>query len=246
MTGAFDVGFTRAPARSAASGASRVLVVDEEPRIGRGLEIILRSAGYAVEAARTWFDVLARVVVSPPDALLVDLARLDGRGVELCGELRRVSRVPILVLSAVGDERQRARALEAGAGDFVVAPFSVAELLARLREVLRQPEELEGSSRLAVGGLLIDVPERRVARDGEDVPLTPLEFELVHVLARHHGRVVTDRQLVRALWGPERVHETSELRLLMAAIRAKLERDRARPEYLITEPGVGYRLTRRP
>ena len=222
-----------------------MLVVDEEPRIGRGLQIILRSAGYAVEAARTWFDVLARVVVSPPDALLVDLAQLDGRGVELCGEVRRLSGVRILVLSAVGDERQRVRALEAGAGDFVLRPFGVDELLARLRAVLRQPEALGGSTRLAFGGLLIDVPQRRVARDGEDVPLTPLEFELVHVLACHHGRVVTDRQLVRALWGPERVHETGGLRVLVAAIRAKLERDRARPEYLINEPGVGYRLTRR-
>ena len=153
-------------------------------------EIILRSAGYAVEAARTWFDVLARVVVSPPDALLVDLAQLDGRGVELCGEARRLSGVRILVLLAVGDERQRVRALEAGAGDFVLRPFGVDELLARLRDVLRQPEALEASTRLTV-------------------------------------------------------HETGELRVLVAGIRAKLERDRARPEYLINEPGVGYRLTRR-
>ena len=203
MTDAFDVGVTEHPCdRRRVARAPRVCWLWTRNRLSVAVwQIILRSVGYAVEAARTWFDVLARVVVSPPDALLVDLAQLDGRGVELCGEVRRLSGVPILVLSAVGDERQRVRALDAGAGDFVLSPFGVDELLARLRAVLRQPEELEGSTRLSVGGLLIDVPERRVARDGEDVPLTPLEFELVHVLACHHGRVVTDRQLVRALWG---------------------------------------------
>jgi two-component system KDP operon response regulator KdpE len=231
--------------RSSGAGAAHVLVVDEERRIGRGLEIILRSAGYAVEAAASWFDVLARVIASPPDALLLDLVLPEGRGVELCREVRRVSGVPIVVLSAVGDERQRIRALDTGADDFVITPFCVDELLARLRGVLRQPGELGDSTRFEIGELVVDVAERRVARAGEEVPLTPVEFELVRMLARHRGRLVTDRQLLRALWGSECPRETRELRVLVAEVRTKLERDPSRPEYLITEPGVGYRLARK-
>ena len=220
--------------------------MDEEAGIGRGLQIMVRSAGYTVEVAGTRLDVLARVIASPPDAMLLDLVRADGRAVELCGEVRLASKLPILVLSAVGDAHARTRALEAGADDFVIRPFGVDELLARLEAVLRQPAELEDSTRFEIGEMVIDVTERRISRGGEDVPLTPPEFDLLHMFARYHGRLVTDRQLLRALWGPECTSATRQLRVLVAGIRGKLERDPSRPEYLITEPGAGYRLTTRP
>ena len=220
----------------------RVLVVDEEPRIVRGLEIMLRGAGYVVEAAETWLDALARVIVTAPDAVVLDLLRADGQGAELCREVRRSSGLPILVLSAVGAEHDTVRALDAGADDFVRTPFDADELLARLRGVMRGQVEAEGSIRSEIGGLMIDGTASRVTRAGAQVALTPVEFALVRVLAQHHGRPVTDRQLLRALWGPECVHETRELRVLVARIRSRLERDPSRPEYLISEPGVGYRL----
>jgi two-component system KDP operon response regulator KdpE len=222
--------------------APRVLVVDDEPQIVRGLKIILRSAGYAVEAAETRAEALAALASRPPDALVLDLVLPDGKGVEVCQEVRRWSRLPILVLSAVGDEREKVRALDAGADDYVTKPFDTDELLARLRAVMRRSTDQGTSPELQVGALMIDIADRRVARDGADIHLTPIEFDLVRVLAQHHGRLVTHRQLLKEVWGPEYGAETHYLRVHVAHIRAKLEVDAARPEYLITEPGVGYRL----
>jgi two-component system KDP operon response regulator KdpE len=223
-----------------------VLVVDDEPQIVRGLKIILRSAGYAVDAAETKEEALAALAARPPDALVLDLVLPDGQGVEVCEEVRRWSRLPIVVLSAVGDEREKVRALDAGADDYVTKPFGSDELLARLRAVLRRSAEAGGSAQVLIGELAIDLADRRVTRAGEEVHLTPIEFDLVRVLAQHHGRLVTHRQLLRKVWGPEYGAETHYLRVHVAHIRAKLERDAARPEYLITEPGVGYRLREPP
>jgi two-component system KDP operon response regulator KdpE len=226
---------------SAGRGA-RVLVVDDEPQIVRGLKIILRSAGYIVEAAETKAEALAALGSRPPDALVLDLVLPDGEGVEVCEEVRRFSRLPILVLSAVGDEREKVRALDAGADDYITKPFGTDELLARLRAVLRRAVEPGSGSTLAIGGLNIDVLDRRVTRDGEEVHLTPIEFDIVSQLAQHRGRLVTHRQLLQDVWGPEYGQETHYLRVHVAHIRAKLELDPSRPQYLITEPGVGYRL----
>ena len=220
----------------------RVLVVDDEPQIVRGLKIVLRSAGYAVEAAETKAEALAALSLRPPDALVLDLVLPDGQGVEVCEEVRRWSRLPILVLSAVGDEREKVRALDAGADDYVTKPFGTDELLARLRAVMRRSIEAGGSPLLDLGRVVVDLADRRVLRDGEQVHLTPIEFELVQVLAQHHGRLVTHRQLLQEVWGPEYGGETHYLRVHVAHIRAKLEPDPSRPQYLITEPGVGYRL----
>ena len=220
----------------------RVLVVDVEPQIVRGLKIILRNAGYAVEAAETKADALAALAARPPDALVLDLVLPDGEGVEVCQEVRRWSRLPIVVLSAVGDEREKVRALDAGADDYVTKPFGSDELLARLRAVLRRSLEVGGSPRLELGELVIDLHDRRVTRAGNEIHLTPIEFELVRVLAQHQGRLVTHRQLLQEVWGPEYGGETHYLRVHVAHIRAKLEEDPSRPRYLITEPGVGYRL----
>jgi two-component system KDP operon response regulator KdpE len=162
--------------------------------------------------------------------------------VEVCQDVRRWSRLPIVVLSAVGDEREKVRALDAGADDYVTKPFGTDELLARLRAVMRRSAEAGGSPRLELGEVVIDLSDRRIERAGTTVHLTPIEYELVRVLAQHHGRLVTHRQLLHEVWGPEYGEETHYLRVHVAHIRAKLETDPSRPKYLITEPGVGYRL----
>jgi two-component system, OmpR family, KDP operon response regulator KdpE len=225
-----------------ATAPPRILVVDDEPQIVRGLTIILRSAGYTVESAATRAEALALLGSRPPDGLVLDLVLPDGSGVEVCQEVRRFSRLPILVLSAVGDEREKVRALDAGADDYITKPFGTDELLARLRAVLRRSAEPGGGSQVVVGELTIDVLDRRVERSGEQVHLTPIEFDILRVLARNRGRLVTQRQLLGDVWGPEYGEESHYLRVHIAHIRAKLEPDPARPRYLITEPGVGYRL----
>jgi two-component system KDP operon response regulator KdpE len=222
--------------------APRVLVVDDEPQIVRGLKIILRSGGYTVESAETKEEALNALALKPPDALVLDLVLPDGRGVEICEEVRRWSRLPIVVLSAVGDEREKVRALDAGADDYVTKPFGTDELLARLRAVMRRSAEAGGSPLLELSDLVIDLADRRVTRGGEEVHLTPIEFDLVRVLAQHHGKLVTHRQLLQEVWGPEYGSETHYLRVHVAHIRSKLEPDPSRPRYLVTEPGVGYRL----
>ncbi len=220
----------------------RVLVVDDEPQIVRGLKIVLRNAGYVVEAAETKAQAMASLAARPPDALVLDLVLPDGRGVDICREVRQWSRLPILMLSAVGDEREKVRALDAGADDYVTKPFGTDELLARLRAVMRRSAETGGDPELRVGEVVIDLPDRTVTKAGERVHLTPIEFDLLRVLATHQGRLVTHRQLLREVWGPEYGGETHYLRVHVAHIRAKLETDPSRPQYVITEPGVGYRL----
>ena len=224
------------------NSGTRVLVVDDEPQILRGLKIILRAAGYTVETADTKAAALAALAARPPDALVLDLVLPDGEGVEVCREVRRFSSLPVLVLSAVGDEREKVRALDAGADDYITKPFGTDELLARLRAVLRRSADGSADPVLRIGELSIDVLDRRVSRDGEEIHLTPLEFDILRVLAQHHGRLVTQRQLLQDVWGAEYAQETHYLRVHVAHIRAKLERDPSRPTHLITEPGVGYRL----
>jgi two-component system KDP operon response regulator KdpE len=226
--------------------APRVLVVDDEPQIVRGLKVILRGAGYAVESAATKAEALAALSARPPDALVLDLVLPDGQGVEVCREVRGWSRLPIVVLSAVGDEREKVRALDAGADDYVTKPFGSDELLARLRAVMRRSAEAGGDPTIEIGDLVIDLADRRVTQGGESVHLTPIEFDLVRVLAQHRGKLVTHRRLLHEVWGPEYGAETHYLRVHVAHIRAKLEPDAARPLYLITEPGVGYRLREAP
>jgi two-component system KDP operon response regulator KdpE len=225
-----------------AVNATRVLVVDDEPEIVRGLTIVLRDAGYAVESASTKAGALASVSNRPPEALVLDLVLPDGDGVSVCKEIRSWSRLPILVLSAVGDEREKVRALDAGADDYVTKPFGTEELLARLRAVLRRAPDAGHEQLVEVGELTIDLTDRTVRRDGQEVHLTPIEFDLLRVLAQHPGRLVTQRQLLQEVWGPQYVEESHYLRVHVAHIRAKIEPDPSRPRYLITEPGVGYRL----
>jgi two-component system KDP operon response regulator KdpE len=224
------------------SVSARVLVVDDEPQIVRGLKIILRGAGYAVECAESKNEALAALAARPPDAMVLDLVLPDGSGAEVCEEVRRWSALPIVVLSAVGDEREKVRALDAGADDYITKPFGTEELLARLRAVLRRSTDAAGSPMVEIGELVIDLQDRRVTVAGVEVHLTPIEFDLLRVLATHQGKLVTHRQLLREVWGPGYETETHYLRVHVAHIRAKIEADPAQPTHLLTEPGVGYRL----
>jgi two-component system KDP operon response regulator KdpE len=219
-----------------------VLVVDDEPQIVRGLKVILRGAGYAVETASTKQEALDAVSVRPPDAVVLDLVLPDGSGVDVCSEIRGWSQLPILVLSAIGDEREKVRALDAGADDYITKPFGTEELLARLRAVLRRAVEDESEPAISVGDLVVDVAAHRVTRAGEEIRLTPIEFDLLRTLAQHRGKLVTHKQLLREVWGPAYETETHYLRVHFAHLRAKVEPDRSLPRYIVTDPGVGYRL----
>jgi two-component system KDP operon response regulator KdpE len=222
--------------------SEHVLVVDDEPQILRALRVILRNAGYEVDTAETKSEALDAVSVRPPDAMVLDLVLPDGSGVDVCAEVRRWSKLPIIVLSAVGDEREKVRALDVGADDYITKPFGTEELLARLRAVMRRAGDEREEPLVTVGELTIDLADRRVSRDGEEIHLTPIEFDILRELARHAGKLVTQRQLLQAVWGPGYDLETHYLRVHVAHIRAKIEPDSSNPSYLITEPGVGYRL----
>ena len=219
-----------------------VLVVDDEPQILRALGVILRNAGYEVATAATKSEALDAVSVRPPDAMVLDLVLPDGSGVDVTSEVRTWSSLPIIVLSAVGDEREKVRALDVGADDYITKPFGTEELLARLRAVLRRATDERDEPVLSVGALAIDLADRRVTRDGEEIHLTPIEFDILRELAHHAGKLVTQRQLLQAVWGPGYDLETHYLRVHVAHIRAKIEPDPSHPSYVVTEPGVGYRL----
>jgi two-component system KDP operon response regulator KdpE len=231
-----------------AAGASpndegkRVLVVDDEPQIVRALKVILRNAGYATEQAESKEEALNAVSVRPPDAMVLDLVLPDGSGVDVCADVRRWSSLPIIVLSAVGDEHEKVRALDAGADDYITKPFGVDELLARLRAVLRRTSEDGGDPVVTIGELTVDLASRAVSVGGEAVHLTPIEFDLLRVLTEHRGKLVTHRQLLKQVWGAAYQTETHYLRVHVAHIRSKLEPEPSRPRYVITEPGIGYRL----
>ena len=226
----------------APAGAARALVVNAEPHCLVGLRIVLRSAGFVVESARTGADALALVAEDPADLLVLDLALPDGVGAALCAGVRRLSEVPILILSSPDAQREKLLALNAGADDYVPKRFRRQELLDRLRGVVPASVELPASSPLEFGDLVIDLARRRVTRAGAVLLLEPAEFELVRVLAQHRGRLLTDRHLLRAAWGEERGEDTRCLRATVARLRAKLERDPWRSGYLVAEPGLGYRL----
>src|SRR3954468_8891431 len=229
------------------SDSPRVLVVDDEPQIVRGLRVVLRNAGYQVDSAGTKEEALDALSRRTPDAVLLDLVLPDGSGVDVCKQVREWSHVPIVVVSAVGDEREKVRALDAGADDYVTKPFGTEELTARIRAALRRRDAGDsGDHVVRVGAVAIDLAARRVTRDDAEVHLTPIEFDLLRVLAAHRGKLVTHARLLREVWGPGYGEETHYLRVHVAHIRRKLERDPARPEVILTDAGVGYRLAPEP
>jgi two-component system, OmpR family, KDP operon response regulator KdpE len=229
-----------------APDAARVLVVDDELQILRALRVVLRDAGFEVIAAQSASEALDRASVRPPQAAIVDLVLPDADGIEVTRRLREWSEMPILVLSAVGDEEQKVRALEAGADDYVTKPFAARELIARLQAVLRRAVGTAAGEQpqIEVPGLAIDFVTRSVSRDGEAVHLTPIEFDLLRVLASNRGRLMTHRALLTEVWGPGYVDDVQALRTHIARLRAKIEPDGPSPRYIVTDPGVGYRFSR--
>jgi two-component system KDP operon response regulator KdpE len=219
----------------------RVLVVDDEPQILRALQTNLRGAGYEVDTAATAEAALATAAMRPPDAVILDLVLPDGSGTEVCRELRTWSSAPVLVLSVVGDEPEKVAALDAGADDYIQKPFGIEELLARLRAVLRRAGP-SGGPVLEVGELVVDLDKRSVAVGGRPVSLTPHEFELLRVLAQNEGKLMTHPSILREVWGPAYGEESHYLHVYVSQLRRKIETDPARPRYLLTEPGAGYRL----
>jgi two-component system KDP operon response regulator KdpE len=220
---------------------ARVLVVDDEPQILRALQTNLRGAGYDVETATTAEAALAAAAMHPPDAVILDLVLPDGRGTDVCRELRRWSDAPVLLLSVVGEEQEKVAALDAGADDYVEKPFGIDELLARLRAALRRAAS-PGGPVLEIGELVIDLEKRVVNVSGRPVQLTPHEFELLRVLAQNEGKLLTHPTLLREVWGPAYGDESHYLHVYISQLRRKIEPDPARPRYLLTEPGAGYRL----
>lgn len=224
--------------------AALILLVDDETAIQRAVEPLLRSRGYDVQVARNARDAMEAFTRYKPDLLILDLGLPDTDGLDVCRWIRERSEVPILVLSARGTEHDKVKALDRGADDFVTKPFGPEELLARIRSALRRmfrPEN-PGTGRLEVGDLVVDFDRRRLIRSGEDIRLTPKEFDLFSVLARNAGRVMTHRALIQAVWGGAHVDEPEHLWVLVRQLRKKVEPDPARPRYIQSEPWVGYRL----
>jgi two-component system, OmpR family, KDP operon response regulator KdpE len=223
--------------------AVRILLVDDEPNILRTVAPLLRARGYEVITETTGAGCLSAVALRRPDLVILDLGLPDVEGVVVCGRIREDHSTPILVLSARGGERDKVRALDAGADDYVTKPFGGEELMARIRAALRRREGPQAQSEpLVRGRLTIDRERFRVSKDGAEVRLTPKEFELLTFLAQHPGRVLTHRTILKAVWGPNAADQPEHLRVLVASLRRKIESDPSSPEHILTEPWVGYRL----
>lgn len=221
-----------------------IVLIEDEPQIRRFLRVTLASQGYRLFEAVTGADGLVEAATRQPDVVIVDLGLPDMDGMEVIRRLREWSAVPVVVLSARGQESDKVAALDAGADDYLSKPFGASELLARIRVALRHAA---GASRgddavFAVGDLKVDLARRHVFVTGKEVHLTPIEYKLITTLVHHAGKVLTHRQILKEVWGPSHVEEAHYLRVYMAQLRRKLEADPARPRYLLTEAGVGYRL----
>ncbi len=223
--------------------AARILVVDDEPNILATLAPLLRARGYDVQTAMNGHAAIEAVDRDKPDLILLDLGLPDMDGVDVCRAIRVAQSTPIVVLSARGAERDKVRALDVGADDYVTKPFGAEELLARVRAALRRADSSPLPTEPIVrGGLVIDRERFRVLRDGQEVRLTPKEFELLMFLAQHPGRVLTHRTLLKAIWGPNAVDQPEHLRVLVGSLRKKIEPTPSAPRYILTEPWVGYRF----
>jgi two-component system KDP operon response regulator KdpE len=222
-----------------------VLLVEDEPQIRRFLRAALDSHGFRLIEAATGEEGLAAATTRQPEIIILDLGLPDMDGLEIIRRVREWSAIPIIVLSARGQERDKITALDAGADDYVAKPFGVGELLARMRVALRHAArgtDEPGESRFSVGDLQVDLAQRQVTLAGQPVHLTPIEYRLLTTLVRHAGKLLTHRQLLNEVWGPNYTEQAHYLRVYTAQLRRKLEADPARPRYVLTEPGVGYRL----
>jgi two-component system KDP operon response regulator KdpE len=221
---------------------SRVLVVDDEPQILRALTTNLRARGYEVDEAPTGEDALRLAARHHPDIVVLDLGLPGIDGIDVVHGLRGWSEVPILVLSAREEEASKVAALDAGADDYVTKPFGMDELLARLRAALRRATPAEEEPTVSTDDFVVDLAAKRVTRHGVQVHLTPTEWQVVEVLVRNPGKLISQRQLLQDVWGPQYRTETNYLRLYLAQVRRKLEPEPSRPRYFLTEPGMGYRF----
>jgi len=223
---------------------ARLLVVEDDSQIRRFLHAGLKASGYDLQQVETGERALAEAAIHPPDVVVLDLGLPDIDGVEVVRRLREWSMVPILILSARSQEADKIDALDAGADDYLTKPFGMGELLARIRVALRRRQlaDADPGGVFACGPLRVDFAARRVTRDGQEIHLTPTEYRLFGALIRHADKVVTQRQLLKEVWGAAYVERSHYLRVHMAALRHKLEPDPARPRFLLTEAGVGYRL----
>jgi two-component system KDP operon response regulator KdpE len=231
---------------TAKTSSARILFIDDEAQIARAVRAGLALSGYVVEWAATGKEGMERIAQWRPDVVLLDLTLPDIDGLEVCRQVREWSQVPIIVLSVRTADADKVTALELGADDYITKPFSMSELIARIRVALRHVAERAGGTgrvaRFQTGGLAIDFERRLVTTDGAEVHLTPTEYEVLKYLATNPGKVITHRTLLRAVWGPHYEDETQYLRNFIGQLRHKIEPDPARPRYLVTDPGVGYRL----
>ena len=221
---------------------SRILVVDDEPQIVRALAINLRARGYEVSTAGHGTEALRLAAAHPPDVVILDLGLPDLDGVDVIAGLRGWTTVPVLVLSGRSDSTDKVDALDAGADDYVVKPFGMDELMARLRAMLRRNTPEGETPAVEFGDVLVDLSATRVTVRGEEVRLTPTEWHLLEVLVRHPGKLLSQRHLLTEVWGPGYESAQGNLRLYMAQLRRKLEPDPSRPRFFRTEPGMGYRF----
>ena len=226
----------------------RILLVEDEVEMRRFLRASLTANGYRLVETTTGQEAIAQATAYNPDLVLLDLGLPDMDGLTVARTLREWTSIPIIVISARGQEQDKIAALDGGADDYLTKPFGTGELLARLRVALRHAERAgkEPEAVVEVGELRIDLARRQVFVKGAEIRLTPIEYKLFSVLMKHSGRVLTHRQLLQAVWGPASLDQTQYLRVYMAQLRHKLESEPARPRYLVTEPGVGYRLKAEP
>jgi two-component system, OmpR family, KDP operon response regulator KdpE len=224
----------------------RILVVDDEPNIRRALRVWLTDHGYQVELTANGEEALDRAAVAPPDVVILDLMLPGMSGLEVCKSLREWSPVPIIVLSARGEEADKIQALDLGADDYLTKPFGMGELLARIRVVLRRASGPPPSPVLESGDLRLDQARRLVTLRGREVHLTPTEYEMLRYLMANAGKVLTHRTLLRTIWGPSHEDASETLRVFIAQLRRKIETDAHRPTFIKTEPGIGYRFRAEP
>jgi two-component system, OmpR family, KDP operon response regulator KdpE len=220
----------------------RVLIVDDEPQIRRFLKPALAAAGYEVLTAETGMEALRLLASDAPDVVVLDLGLPDMDGKDVLREARAFSRAPIIILSARDREAEKIMALDAGANDYVEKPFNIGELMARLRVAMRYAVGAGDAAIVRCGPVAIDLDKRVVTKNGEPVRLTPKEYDLLAILARQAGRVVTHRQILRTVWGPAHQEDTQYLRVFIGQLRGKIEEDSSAPKLVQTEPGIGYRL----
>lgn len=220
----------------------RILVIDDEPQIRKLLKVSLGAHGYEVEEAGTGKDGISRAAIFKPDFLIVDLGLPDMDGKDVVQQIREWSQTPIIILTARDQEQEKIEALDAGADDYVTKPFGMGELMARMRVSLRRAAASENDPVITCGELVIDLVARRVTVGGREIKLTPTEYELMKILAQHRGRVLTHKQLLKAVWGSAYNEDTHYIRVYIGQLRRKVEENPTRPRYIITESGIGYRL----